>query len=59
MSTRFSYKVIEFEIKLFGGNLTQRVQEELDRLGPQGWELVSVTHAAPVDALRLFLKKAD
>ena len=57
MSGRWSYKVVELEIKLFGGNLTQRVQEELDRLGAQGWELVSAVQAAPVDALRLFLKK--
>ncbi|WP_133501950.1 DUF4177 domain-containing protein [Cognatilysobacter terrigena] len=58
MSGRWSYKVVELEIKLFGGSLTQRVQDELDRLGLEGWELVSAVQAAPVDSLRLILKKA-
>lgn len=58
MSTRWSYKVVELPLKLFGGKLGDRVQQELDKLGPQGWELVSVVQAAPADTLRLFLKKA-
>ena len=59
MTTRWSYKVVELKVKLFGGTLTERVQLELDRLGPQGWELVSVVQASPVDTLRMYLKKAS
>ena len=58
MSQRWSYKVIELPLKLFGGKLGERVQQELDKLGPQGWELVSVVQSGPADTLRLFLKKA-
>lgn len=57
MSGRWSYKVVELKVKLFGGSMTARVQQELDKLGPLGWELVSVVQASPVDALRLYLKK--
>ncbi|MDQ3039296.1 MAG: DUF4177 domain-containing protein [Pseudomonadota bacterium] len=57
MSQRWSYKVVELPIKLFAGKLGDRVQHELDKLGPQGWELVSVVQASPVDAVRLYLKK--
>ena len=32
-------------------------QAELDRLGAQGWELVSVVQASPADATRLYFKK--
>ena len=58
MSQRWSYKVVELPLKLFGGKLGERAQQELDKLGPQGWELVSVVQSGPADTLRLFLKKA-
>lgn len=57
MSNRWSYKVVELKFKLFGGSMTERVQQELDKLGPQGWELVSVVQASPADSLRMYLKK--
>ena len=57
MSQRWMYKVVELPLKLFGGKLGDRVQHELDKLGPQGWELVSVVQAGSADTLRLFLKK--
>lgn len=57
MSRRWQYKVVEIEFRMFGGKLSERVQEELDRLGPQGWELVSVVQAAPADKLRMYLKR--
>ena len=50
--------MVELPLKLFGGKLGDRVQQELDKLGPQGWELVSVVQAGPADTLRLFLKKS-
>ncbi len=58
MSQRWSYKVVEFPVKLFAGKLADRVQQELDRLGPQGWELVSVVQTHRIDTTRLYLKKA-
>ena len=58
MSQRWSYKVVELPFKLFAGKMRDRVQQELDKLGVQGWELVSVVQASPVDTLRLYLKKA-
>lgn len=58
MSTRWSYKVVELKPKLFAGTLGTRAQQELDKLGAQGWELVSALQAGPMDTLRLFLKKA-
>lgn len=58
MSQRWSYKVVEVPFKLFAGKLTDRVQAELDRLGAQGWELVSVGQTSAAEAVRLYLKKA-
>lgn len=55
---RWSYKVVELKFKLFGGKLTELAQQELDRLGAQGWELVSVVQASSADSLRMYLKKA-
>lgn len=57
MSSRWSYKVVELKLKLFAGSLTGPVQQELDKPGPLGWELVSVVQASPVDSVRLYLKK--
>ncbi len=57
MSNRWSYKIVELKPQLFGGTLAERTQEALDKLGLQGWELVSVVQAATLDTLRLFLKK--
>lgn len=57
MSGRWQYKVVELSYKMFGGKLTERAQAELDKLGQQGWELVSVVQSHYADALRMFLKK--
>lgn len=57
MSRRWSYKVIELDYKLFGESITARAQLELDKLGQQGWELVSALQSSAMDTLRLFLKK--
>lgn len=57
MSTRWNYQVIEIKVQLFGKSLTERAQEELGRLGQQGWELVSSVQSNAADSIRLFLKK--
>ena len=59
MNTRWSYKVVEIPVKLFGGKLTENVQAELYSLGAQGWELVSVVQTSAVDSVRLYLKKGS
>ena len=40
-----------------GKSMTERAQEELNRLGQMGWELVSSVQSSAADAIRLFLKK--
>lgn len=57
MSTRWNYHVAEVKVQLFGRSVTERVQEELTRLGQQGWELVSSVQSEAADSVRLFLKK--
>src|SRR5690606_5071176 len=59
MSRRWQYKVVELPYKVFGGKLNDRAQAELDKLGAQGWELVSVVQSHYADALRMFLKKEN
>jgi hypothetical protein len=57
MSTRWSYQVVEIKAQLFGTTMTVRAQEELNRLGQLGWELVSSVQSSAADSIRLFLKK--
>ena len=57
MSNRWQYKVVEISPTLFGGNQTERLQAELDKLGASGWELVSVVQSASADTIRMFLRK--
>ena len=57
MSTRWSYQVVEIKAQLFGTTMTARAQEELNRLGQLGWELVSSVQSSAADSIRLFLKK--
>lgn len=58
MSQRWSHKVVEIPVKVFGGSQLVRMQAELDKWGAQGWELVSAVQAGPYHAIQLFLKKA-
>lgn len=57
MSMRWQYRVVEIKVHLFGDSMSERAQAELDKLGAQGWELVSTTHSHATDMLRLFLKR--
>ncbi|MCF7221104.1 DUF4177 domain-containing protein [Marilutibacter chinensis] len=56
MSSRWQHKVVEIAYKLFA-NHTERVQQELDKHGQQGWELVAVVQSNAADSIRLFFKK--
>ena len=56
MSTRWSYQVVEVKVKLLGLK-PAAVEETLNQLGLQGWELVSVAEAGM--KIWLYLKKGD
>lgn len=55
--TRWTYQVIEIVPRMLGPAMSERLQEELDRLGAEGWELVSVMPVTPFDHLRAVLKR--
>jgi hypothetical protein len=57
VSTRWNHQIAEIKVQMFGKSVTERAQEELNRLGAQGWELVSAVQTNAADSLRLFLKK--
>lgn len=57
MTTRWQHKVFEVSVKMFGGKTSQHVQEELDKLSLQGWELVAVTQHSALEPVRLYLKR--
>ena len=59
MSERWSYKVLELELKLFGSSMSSRLEDELNRLGKQGWELVSMVQASSIEPIRCVLKKEN
>jgi hypothetical protein len=56
MSNRWQHKVAEVPYKLFVDQ-NEHLQQELDKHGLQGWELVSVTQSHGSHTLRLFFKK--
>ena len=58
---RWTYQVVEITPSFlrFGGK-AERIQEELNRLGALGWELVAVTsHARAWQPAQMFLKRAQ
>lgn len=58
MSKKWNYLVIELKTGLMGGFKLETLQEELDRQGRSGWELVNVVHATPtVSSPTLIFKK--
>lgn len=57
MSKRWTYQVIEVKLQMFGKPITERAQEELNRVGQLGWELVSAVQSEAMDSIRLFLQK--
>ena len=57
-STKWKYQVIELKTGLMGGFKLETLQEELDKQGRNGWELVNVVHATPtVSSPTLIFKK--
>lgn len=57
MTRRWTYQVIEIKPNWLGSLKPQVVQDELNRLGTQGWELVSVTVGTPMGPAIAVLKK--
>ncbi len=53
---RYVYQVVEIKPGIWGLK-SQRISDELNRLGAQGWELVTALQPNGVSSLRLFLKK--
>ena len=57
-SSRWTYQVIEIKPRFFGSMRTEDIQDRLNQLGLQGWELVNAIQSGPVYPIRLFMKKA-
>ncbi len=58
MSKTWQYLVVNVETGLMGGFKLEALQEELNRQGRAGWELVNVVHAMPsVSSPTLVFKK--
>ena len=59
---RWTYQVVEIAPSFLLSRVKgERIQEELNRLGAQGWELVSAnnTSGRGIGVLQLFLKRAQ
>lgn len=58
MSQRWIYQVVEIKPGLLGGIKRDRIQEELNRHGMQGWELVNLAMVGPLSpAIAVFKKE--
>jgi hypothetical protein len=59
---RWTYQVLEMMPTFFRGRVSaERLHDELNRLGAQGWELVSVarTGVRATGVVQLYLKRAQ
>ena len=58
MSKRWNYLVVEVKTSMMGSFKLEALQEELDKQGRAGWELVNIVHATPtVSSPTLIFKK--
>lgn len=55
--TQWKYHVSEIGLQLFGASAFDRIREELDKRGAQGWELVTVAHNSNSSSTWLYFKK--
>jgi hypothetical protein len=56
-SDRWNYQVVEVKASFLGAT-RDAVQERLNQLGLQGWELVSAVQSQRFAPVQLYLKKA-
>lgn len=61
---RWNYQVIEVAPRMSFWKsgpigLSQQIQDELNRLGMQGWELVTVTRVPAQHGVHLYFKRAQ
>ena len=56
MNTQWEYKVIDITTQITG-NPGQKVEETLNQMGLQGWELVSALRCSLMEPTRLYLKR--
>ncbi len=55
---RWSYRIAEIKPSFLGRIPLERIQDELDKSGAQGWELVSAPASGNVPgSLRLYFKR--
>ncbi|NYZ61275.1 DUF4177 domain-containing protein [Luteimonas deserti] len=57
MTTRWHYKVETVKLGPMGGLKSELMEERLQALGQQGWELVNAVHATHWGPTLLFLKR--
>jgi len=49
-TTQWRYLAVELKTGMLGGYKVEQLQEELERHGRLGWELVNVIHSTPTVA---------
>ena len=57
MSKQWKYLVVEVKTGLMGNFKKETLQEELDKQGKLGWELVNIIIPAPMRPAMLVFKK--
>ena len=56
MNERWEYKVIDITPQITG-NPGQKVEETLNQMGQEGWELVAALRCSLMEPTRLYLKR--
>lgn len=56
MRPQWEYKVLDMPLDMFG-KPGERLQQTLNELGSEGWELVSALRPSATEPTRLFLKR--
>lgn len=56
MSERWEYKVIDVTPQI-AGRPGEKVEETLNQMGGEGWELVAALRASLLEPTRLYLKR--
>ncbi|MBE2210324.1 MAG: DUF4177 domain-containing protein [Xanthomonadaceae bacterium] len=61
MNERWQYQIIEVKAKMWGGFDHAKAVEEFDRMGRQGWEMVSFTPSltGTTNGVAVFKKKGS